>query len=125
MAMTETVTALPTVDACLGQQDSRLILRRLCSCLGGRQVGMYRSREGIVLRRLHPFAIVWDPAPDESAYFPIRVTLFMGRRVRSSRVRATEQKTARGWLYHVDVAGLGDVDDELLGWLSEACASAG
>ena len=125
MAMTQTVTALPSVDECLAQPDSRLILRRLCSCLGGRQVGMYRSREGIVLRRLHPFAILWDPEPDESAFFPIRVSLFMGRRVRSPRVQATEEQTTRGWLYHVDVAGLDDVDDELLGWLSEACASAG
>ena len=72
------------------------------------------------------FAAVSLPPHRWSGWPPhcLTLTLGLGRRLDSPRVAATTQPYPNRWTHHIPLASPEQLDEELMGWLAQACRFA-
>ncbi|HYN66191.1 MAG TPA: DUF5655 domain-containing protein [Ornithinibacter sp.] len=80
----------------------------------------------VAFRRRTGFAFLWLPGR-YLRHPAAEVVLSVGlpRRVDSSRFKEVAHPAGSTWIHHLEVHAVGDVDDEVAGWLREAADEAG
>ena len=48
----------------------------------------------------------------------------LGRRAESQRFKEIVHPSPKHWMHHLEIQGVNDVDDEVVGWLGEAAERA-
>ena len=84
------------------------------------------TRSQVAFRRRTGFAFLWRP--EQYLRHPgAEVVLSIGlpRRLGSSRFKQVAHPARTTWMHHLEVHDVGDVDDEVAGWLREAAGGAG
>ena len=83
------------------------------------------SKSQVALRARRGFAYLWlpgrwlrNPAAD------LVVSIALDRRIESPRFKEVAHPARDVWMHHLEVQEPGDVDDEVAGWLREACTRA-
>lgn len=100
--------------------------QKVLSAVNGVKVKVQKTQ--IAFSHRHNFAFV--------SFLPVRkakerpkvyivVTFGLGYCVESPRVDASVEPYPGRWTHHVLIAGAGEVDDELIGWVKEAAAFSG
>ena len=84
------------------------------------------TRSQVAFRRRKGFAFLWRPGqylrhPEAE----VVLSLGLSRRVGSSRFKEVVHPARTTWVHHLEVHDVGDLDDEVAGWLREAADGAG
>ncbi len=98
--------------------------RDVLAGLGSLEVRVTKSQ--VAFRRRRGFAYVWMPGrylahPAAEVVLSIALT----RHDHSPRFKEVVHPTTGQWLHHLEVQDLGDLDEEVAGWLAESYAAAG
>lgn len=83
------------------------------------------STSQVAFRRRRGFAYVWRPGQYVDSDVPAVLSLALPRNVASARFKEVVHPSAPVWMHHLELHAVGDLDDQVLGWLEEAYASAG
>ncbi len=84
------------------------------------------TKSQVAFRRRTGFAFLWRPG--QYLHHPAaEVVLSIGlpRRVDSPRFKEIAHPARTTWMHHLEVHAVGDLDDEVAGWLREAADGAG
>ena len=99
-------------------------VRSAVDALGPAEVRVSRSQ--VAFRRRRGFAFLWlpgrwlaHPAAD------VVLSLALPRRDDSARFKEVVHPSPRVWMHHLEVREVGELDDQVLGWLAEAYDAAG
>jgi hypothetical protein len=100
---------------------------RVCAILD--RLGPYEvrvSRSQVAFRRRRGFAYLWKPGQYlAKPAAEVVLSIALGRPVDSDRFKEVAHPTARHWMHHLEVRTVGDLDEEVAGWLREAAERAG
>lgn len=55
---------------------------------------------------------------------PAVLSIALPRRLHSARVKEVVHTAPQAWMHHLELRGVGDLDDELAGWIAEAFDAA-
>jgi hypothetical protein len=94
--------------------------------LAGDPVDVRVSGSQVSLRRRHGFAYLWLPGqylPSPTA--DVVLSIVLGRHDPSPRFKEVVHPAPAHWMHHLELHDVGDIDDEVAGWLREAAARAG
>jgi Domain of unknown function (DUF5655) len=80
------------------------------------QVGFYGKRG---------FAYVWWPGRYLASDVPAVLSIALPMRVDSDRFKEVVQPSPGVWMHHLELHTVGDLDEEVAGWLLEAREAAG
>jgi hypothetical protein len=89
-------------------------------------VAVRASKSQIAFRRRRGFAWIW--LPGRYLAHPaaeVVLSIALGRRDPSPRFKEVVQPSPRHWMHHLEVRSVDEVDDEVVGWLTEAADRAG
>lgn len=110
-------------DAPLGVAVHDAIIRALTD--GGAAVEVRVSRSQVAFRARRGFAWLWrppmylrDPAAD------VVLSIALERADSSPRFKEVAHPSPRVWQHHLELHGVGDIDDDVVAWLREARDSA-
>jgi len=83
------------------------------------------SKSQVAFRRVRGFAYLWVPGlylrrPGAD----VVLSFALGRRAESGRFKEVVHPSPRHWMHHLEIQGVDDVDDEVVGWLREAAERA-
>lgn len=76
----------------------------------------FRSRRG--------FAHVWRPGQYVDSEVPAVLSIALPREVTSARFKEVAHPSTHVWMHHIELHEASELDDQVLGWLTEAYASA-
>lgn len=111
------------VDHPLGLAVLHGLLART-SDLGDVEVRVSKSQ--VALRRMRGFAYLWLPGRYLARpRAEVVLSVAADRRFDSPRWKQVVQPVPGRWMHHLEVSRVGDVDDEVLGWVHEAAVAAG
>ncbi len=110
----------------LGSAVHRRVLELLdeSGALGDAEERVGRSQ--VAFRRRRGFAWLWRPTQylgERGAEVVLAIAL--GREDPSPRWKQVAHPSPRHWIHHLEVRGVAELDDEVAGWLREACDRAG
>lgn len=89
-------------------------------------VDIRTSKSQVAFRRLRGFAYLWLPGLYlERPGADVVLSFALGRRDPSPRFKEVVQPSPKHWMHHLEIHGVDDVDDEVVGWLREAAERAG
>lgn len=91
--------------------------------LGGAEIRVGRSQ--VAFRRRRGFAYVWRPGRYVRSDVPAVLSIALPRGLPSPRFKEVAHPAARMWLHHLELSDPGEVDAEVLAWLTEAYTAAG
>jgi hypothetical protein len=94
-----------------------LRVRELLEPVGPYDVRVTKSQ--VTFRRRRGFAYLWLPGM-YVANDVVVVSVALGRRIDSDRLKEVVQPRPGLWMHHLEVHDLDDLDDEVAGWLGEA-----
>ena len=109
-----------------GHPTALAAYRMVCSILG--QLGPFDVRvtkSQVAFRRRRGFAYLWMPG--QYLTHPgadVVLSIALGRRDNSPRWKQVAHPAPTGWMHHLELRGVADLDDEVRGWLSEAADRA-
>lgn len=110
-----------------GAPVARLVfdrLRGLLEELGPCTVRITRSQ--VAFRRTRGFAYLWIPGQYLSRpQAPVVVSIALDHELVSPRFKEVVEPSPGHWMHHFEVHDPDDLDDEVVGWLTEAAALAG
>ena len=125
--MTARATADPAVDAFFaGRPASRALFDAVCASMVG--IGPFEVRatkSQIAFRRRAGFASAWVPGDYVRSDVPLVLTIGLRRRDRSPRWKEVVEPRPGRFTHHLELRDGADVDDQVLGWLTEAWGAAG
>lgn len=108
-----------------GHDDALAILERmleLVDALGPVELRVGRSQ--IAFRRRRGFAYLWRPAQYPAHGAPAVLSIALPRPDSSARWKEVAHPSTKVWMHHLELSGPGDLDAEVVAWLSEARAAA-
>lgn len=88
------------------------------------EAGVRVTRSQVAFRRRRGFAYVWRPGQYVRSDVPAVLSIALPRAVVSIRVKEVAHPSPGVWMHHVELGGPAEVDDEVVGWLTEAWAAA-
>ena len=91
--------------------------------LGGARERVTRSQ--VAWSRHRGFAYVWRPGQYVGSTVPAVLSVALPREVRSPRVKEVAHPSPGTWMHHLELAGPGEVDEEVVDLLREAADAAG
>ena len=125
--MTASSGRLPGVDRAAeyfaGQPRALAVLRAVLDVVGGLGGCEVRtSKSQVALRRRRGFAYLWDPG----LYLRRRtagivLSVVLDRHDHSPRWKEVAHASPATWTHHLEVRDAAEIDDEVAGWLREAC----
>ena len=83
------------------------------------------TKSQVAFRRRRGFAYVWRPGQYVNSDVPAVLTIALPHEVMSDRFKEVVHPSANVWMHHLELHEAGELDDQVLGWLAEAYASAG
>jgi Domain of unknown function (DUF5655) len=106
----------------VGHPLALAVYRKVCSMLDPvGPVDVRTTRSQVAFRRRRSFAYLWLPGrwlAKPSA--EVVLSLALDHRADSPRFKDVAHPAREVWMHHLEVRGLDDLDDEVLGWLREA-----
>lgn len=118
----------PRVEDVLGSSDLAMaVFERVREIVSGDEsVEVRASHSQVAFRRRRGFAWLWLP----SRYLrrpaaDVVLSFALGRHDRSPRFKEVVHPAAAHWMHHLEIRALGELDDEVAGWLREAADRAG
>ncbi len=112
-----------------GDRLGLAVLERVESVLRAAEAGIEVrvTRSQIAFRRRRGFAYVWLPARYLGARSEgiVVLSIALGRQDGSARWKEVTRASPAHWMHHLEVRDETEIDDEVGGWLLEACARAG
>ena len=100
------------------------IYGRLQELLADLEVTYTATRSQIALRHRTGFAYLWYPGRYLRSEVPAVLSIPLPERVESSRFKQVNNTAPQVWMHHLELAGPGDLDDEVIGWLRAAYDAA-
>jgi hypothetical protein len=99
-------------------------VRRALEEIGDAELHVTSSQ--VAFHRRRPFAYLSMPG-ERADRLPVTVVLsiVLDHELRSPRCRDVVERTYGGWVHHLDVRTVVDVDDEVTAWLADAWTAAG
>ncbi|GAB3437988.1 hypothetical protein GCM10027517_09980 [Phycicoccus ginsengisoli] len=98
-------------------------VRRVVDGLGGARERVTRSQ--VAWSRRRGFAYVWRPGQYVGSAVPAVLSVALPREVPGPRVKEVVHPSPGTWMHHLELAGPGDVDEEVVDLLRQAAAAAG
>lgn len=98
-------------------------VRRVVDELGGARERVTRSQ--VAWSRRRGFAYVWRPGQYVGSAVPAVLSVALPREVPSPRVKEVAHPSPGTWMHHVELAGPGEVDQEVVDLLRQAANAAG
>ena len=99
-----------------------LAIERAVAAIGEATVRVTTSQ--IAFRRRRGFAYVWRPGQYVRSDVPAVLSIALPHEVVSARFKSVVHPSPRVWMHHLELAGPGQVDDDVRGWLAEAYENA-
>jgi hypothetical protein len=87
-------------------------------------VGQSATKSQIAFRARRGFAFVWRPGQYVHSEVPAVLSIALPRRLQSPRIKAIAHVSERVWMHHLELSTVGDIDDEVVAWLTEAFDAA-
>lgn len=110
-----------------GHPDAMAVFAQVCAILG--RLGPFEVRitkSQVAFRRKRGFAYLWMPGQYlRNPTAEVVLSISLGRLDESARFKEVVHPTPAHWMHHLEIHGLGDLDDEVAGWLREAADRAG
>lgn len=79
----------------------------------------------VAFRRRRGFAYVWRPGQYVDSDVPAVLSIALPHEVASDRFKEVVHPSTNVWMHHLELHETSELDDQVLGWLTEAYASAG
>ena len=98
-------------------------VRRAVDDLGGARERVTRSQ--VAWSRHRAFAYVWRPGQYVGSTVPAVLSIALPREVNSPRVKEVTHPSPGTWMHHVELAGPGEVEEEVVDLLRQAADAAG
>jgi Domain of unknown function (DUF5655) len=106
--------------------DARAVFEKVRSVLdrlGPLEVRTSKSQ--VAFRRQRGFAFLWLPGRYLSKpTAEVVLSIALGRHDPSARFKEVAHPAPSQWMHHLEIIDVGDVDDEVVGWLREAADRA-
>jgi hypothetical protein len=83
------------------------------------------TKSQVAFRRRRGLAYVWRPGQYVNSDVPAVLTIALPHEVISDRFKEVAHPSANVWMHHIELNEASELDDQVLGWLAEAYASAG
>jgi uncharacterized protein DUF5655 len=84
------------------------------------------SQSQVAFRRKLGFAYLWMPGQYlAKPAAEVVLSIMLGRRDPSTRFKEVVHPARAHWMHHLEIRDIGDVDDEVVGWLREAADRTG
>ena len=103
------------------------VYEKVCAILD--RLGSYEvrvSKSQVAFRRRRGFAYLWRPGQYlAKPAAEVVLSIALGRALHSDRFKEVAHPTSRQWMHHLEIHAMGDLDDEVAGWLREAAQRAG
>ncbi|MGE5224850.1 MAG: DUF5655 domain-containing protein [Omnitrophica WOR_2 bacterium] len=113
-------------DFFAGQEKSKLLfdaVHQMVNAVGSSEVRVSRSQ--IAFRRRKAYAWVWMPGKYlYGKVAPLVLTIALHRRDGSPRWKEIVEPYPGRFTHHLELNSIGDIDDEVSNWLSEAWSEA-
>jgi LmbE family N-acetylglucosaminyl deacetylase len=113
-------------DYFAGHPDARAVfekVRAVLSRLG--PVEVRASKSQVAFRRRRGFAFLWLPGRYLSKpTAEVVLSIGLGRHDPSARFKEVAHPAPAQWMHHLEIHDIGDIDDEVVGWLQEAADRA-
>jgi hypothetical protein len=110
-----------------GHPVATSVFEKVRSCLA--DIGPFEvrtSKSHIAFRRKRGFAYLWLPGQYlANPQAEVVLSIVLGRHDGSARFKEVAHVSSRHWMHHLELHGPVEVDDEVVGWLSEALERAG
>lgn len=109
-------------DSRLGREVYSAVHEALQQC---GDVSVRTTKSQVTFRRRRGFAYIWLPGmylskPDAE----VVLSIALDRRLDAERFKEIAHPSTFIWQHHLEVHDAADIDDELAGWLREACERA-
>lgn len=88
------------------------------------EASMTVTKSQVTFRRRRGFAYVWRPGQYVASDVPAVLSIALPREVTSARFKEVAHPSANVWMHHIELHEASELDDQVLGWLTEAYASA-
>ncbi|MFI6317624.1 DUF5655 domain-containing protein [Nonomuraea sp. NPDC050556] len=83
------------------------------------------TKSQVAFRRGRGFAYLWRPGQYlRNPQAAVVLTIDLDHKVESSRFKEVTHSSGKRWIHHLEIQELGDIDDEVLGWLEESAEKA-
>jgi hypothetical protein len=92
------------------------------SGLGESSVRVTKSQ--VAFRRHRGFAFLWRPGQYVDSDVPAVLSIALPHLLTSELFKDVAHPSPNVWMHHLELARVAEVDDEVVGWLAEAYASA-
>lgn len=89
------------------------------------EASMTVTKSQVAFRHRRGFAYVWRPGQYVNSDVPAVLSIAFPHEVKSERIKQVVHPSANVWMHHIELHEPGELDDQILGWLTEAYASAG
>jgi Domain of unknown function (DUF5655) len=113
-------------DFFAGHPDARAVfekVRAVLNRLGPLEVRTSKSQ--VAFRRQRGFAFLWLPGQYLSKpTAEIVLSIALSRHDPSARFKEVAHPAPTQWMHHLEIHDVGDIDDEVIGWLREAADRA-
>lgn len=83
------------------------------------------SKSQVAFGHRRGFAYVWRPGQYVNSDVPAVLSIALPRAVASTRFKEVVHPSTNVWMHHTELHEPADVDEQIVGWLTEAYASAG
>lgn len=98
-------------------------VQRVVAGLGEAAVRTTKSQ--VAFRRRRGFAYAWRPGQYVTSDVPLVLSIALPREVESERIKQVVHPSTSVWMHHLELHDAVEIDDQVVGWLAEAHASAG
>lgn len=88
------------------------------------EASMTVTKSQVAFRRRRGFAYVWRPGQYLDSDIPAVLSIALPREVASTRFKEVAHPSTHVWMHHIELHKASELDDQVLGWLAEANASA-
>ncbi|MGK0740612.1 DUF5655 domain-containing protein [Leucobacter sp. Z1108] len=82
------------------------------------------TKSQVAFRRRRGFAYVWRPGQYFDSDIPAVLSIALPREVASTRFKEVAHPSTHVWMHRIELHKASELDDQVLGWLAEAYASA-
>ena len=113
-------------DFFAGHPEARAVFEQLLAVLTRLgPVEVRTSKSQVAFRRQRGFAFLWLPGRYRSKpTAEVVLSIALGRHDPSARFKQVAHPARSQWMHHLEIRDVGDVDDEVVGWLREAADRA-
>lgn len=82
------------------------------------------TKSQVAFRARRGFAFVWRPGQYVHSDVPAVLSIALPRRLQTPRIKSIAHVSDRVWMHHLELWAVEDIDDEVVGWLTEAFDAA-